>query len=88
MHPNIDSFWERFKGGGFNPVAIQSRSRSFTRWATIVFWNFILSNRSVCPLITTSNAFRVCLLWKKLSYEDDVDDDDDGDKDADENVMT
>ena len=49
----------------------------------------MLSNRSVYPLVTTSNASCVCLLWKKLSYEDDDDDDDDdGDKDADENVMT
>ena len=50
---------------------------------------YMLSNRSVYPLVTTSNASCVCLLWKKLSYEDDDDDDDDdGDKDADENVMT
>ena len=51
----------------------------------------MLSNRSVCPLVTTSNAFCVCseLLSyeKKLSYRED-NDDDDGDNDADDNAMT
>ena len=52
---------------------------------------YMLSNRSVCPLVTTSNAFCVCseLLSyeKKLSYRED-NDDDDGDNDADDNAMT